>query len=348
MTTVDEGHTAGFSRRLGQLAYWGGGLAAYHRARNGETLTVAMFHRVLAATDPRYASANPTWTVSAGLFTDCLDFFARHFHVVGLPQVLAASRHKPLPPRALLLTFDDGWGDNAEYALEPLQQRRMPAVVFVIAGSIDGDECWQEPLLRAWSEGRLSDSDCRRAWHEATGRDCSWTGMDAFVVRLAGLPDSERKSVLAGLRPAVAKAEASAMLTAGQLAALAAAGIEIQSHGVTHLPLAMAVDLNGELEGSKHKIAAALGMRGTDRICSLSFPHGSYNPEVLGLARRSGYRLLFSSDAVLNVCPNGSPASGLLGRIPMIGSEIVGPGGRLDASRLARWLFIRPRAALCA
>jgi peptidoglycan/xylan/chitin deacetylase (PgdA/CDA1 family) len=330
--------------RLARVAWHGGGLAAWHRLRNRETLTVAMFHRVLHRRDPRWQTANPAWTISAGVFEACLDFFAAHYNVVDLPSTLdAMERERPLPERGLLIAFDDGWSDTESCALPALERFQMPAVVFVAAGAIDGDECWQEPVLRAWSEARIGPPECAAAWELGLGRPCA-PNFDAhdFVLQLAALSARERQAVLGRLGAVLSRPEPRAMLTRDQIARLAASRVAIESHGLTHHPMGRLANPRLELAESRRRLERISGRR----VSSLSFPHGSYNDVVLRAAREEGFRLLFSSDAVLNPCPGGRVAGRLLGRIPMFESEIVGPSGRLDASRLARWLFLRPRAAL--
>jgi peptidoglycan/xylan/chitin deacetylase (PgdA/CDA1 family) len=44
----------------------------------------------------------------------------------------------PLPPRAVLITFDDGYRDNLENAVPVLQRHGYPAVLFVPIGYLDG------------------------------------------------------------------------------------------------------------------------------------------------------------------------------------------------------------------
>ena len=92
---------------------------------------VAMFHRVLPRGGPRWEQAEPAYTISDRVFVECLEFFRRYYTVVSLDDVLAARQGlRPLPPRALLITFDDGWLDNLEVALPPLQRAGLPAGVF--------------------------------------------------------------------------------------------------------------------------------------------------------------------------------------------------------------------------
>ena len=55
----------------------------------------------------------------------------------------------------------------------------------------------------------------------------------------------------------------------------------------------------------------------------------------------SQYRLLFSSDAVLNRCENGWIDGDLLGRIPVNMQGLSDKSGRLAPHKLAPWLFLR-------
>ena len=119
------------------VAYYSGALGLYHRARNARTLTVIMFHRVLDVRDDRWLECDPDYSHSTDLFRESLAFFRRHYTVVSLDEVRAAvDGTRTLPPRALLITFDDGWADNVEYAWPELRQAGLPAALFVAAGFV--------------------------------------------------------------------------------------------------------------------------------------------------------------------------------------------------------------------
>jgi len=60
------------------------------------------------------------------------------YAVVDLEQVLDHyTGGTPLPPRAVLITFDDGYRDNLENALDVLGRHGYPAVLFVPIGFLD-------------------------------------------------------------------------------------------------------------------------------------------------------------------------------------------------------------------
>jgi hypothetical protein len=125
--------------------------------RNRATLTALMFHRVVEPGTPAARHADVRYTLTAPVFAACLHFLAQHYSVVGLEAVLAARLGgAPLPPRALLITFDDGWADNLTVALPLLRARGLPAALFVATDPVADATpwWWQEVLLRALREGR--------------------------------------------------------------------------------------------------------------------------------------------------------------------------------------------------
>ena len=78
-----------------------------------------------------------------------------------------------------------------------------------------------------------------------------------------------------------------------RLGALAAAGMTLGSHGVTHAFLDDLSDeaASAELALSRERLAAACG----HAVDSISFPGGRWNRRTLELAERAGYRRLFGS-----------------------------------------------------
>ncbi|MBV8394961.1 MAG: polysaccharide deacetylase family protein [Actinobacteria bacterium] len=101
--------------------------AALGLAANGETvLRVLMYHKINDIPD------NPT-TVPVGHFDDQLAQLGElGYRVVDLDAVLDHYvLGTPLPEKAVLITFDDGYRDIVENALPVLQKHGYPAVIFV-------------------------------------------------------------------------------------------------------------------------------------------------------------------------------------------------------------------------
>jgi peptidoglycan/xylan/chitin deacetylase (PgdA/CDA1 family) len=98
------------------------------------TLRVLMYHKVNDIPD------NPT-SVPVWRFAEQLASLRElGYQVVGLDVVLDHYTHgAPLPPNAVLITFDDGYRDILENALPLLQAHGYPAVIFIPVAYMDGD-----------------------------------------------------------------------------------------------------------------------------------------------------------------------------------------------------------------
>jgi peptidoglycan/xylan/chitin deacetylase (PgdA/CDA1 family) len=331
------------------VLYHLGALAAYHQLRNRQTLTVLMFHRVLPATECGRLLADPLWTVTAQLFEEILTFVSRHYNLVGLSSVLAArARHTRLPPRALLVSFDDGWRDNLDHALPILRRYGAPAVVFAASDAVQDaqPDWWQDVVLWALRSGRAGITQLCREVDLAHSPESIEAAPDAIALlcRLAALDTGRRNTLLLPLTREFSQAQKGRqMLDPSSLSELAAAEIDIGIHGATHLPLTMLADPAADLKKARTYVeehVAGLDAR------SLSFPHGRYDARIVGAARSLGFELQFTSEAIINACPDGYLDTDLIGRIPVFADQIKGVDEGLSAPRLSAWLFLRPRVKL--
>jgi peptidoglycan/xylan/chitin deacetylase (PgdA/CDA1 family) len=338
-------------RALGRgLAHTTGLLALRHRLSHRATLTVAMFHRVTVPGTRAAHVADPIYNVSAPLFKECLVFFRRHYTVVGLPALRASIAGGPaLPPRSLLITFDDGWQDNLEVALPLLRQAGLSAAVFVAADALNVSPSWwwQEILLRALRNGSARLETLWAAAGEGAPMPSGSTPELALLLRYAALDPPTRLRLLSPYA-AGAEVEGRHMITSAGLRALAAAQVSIGAHGAAHLPLSMMECAAEDLSRAHRVLVGELGSSVTEKLDAVSFPHGRYNAAVLSAAASAGFQLMFSSDACLNATPGGRPMSRLFGRISIEAAAISDPSGALVPSRLATWLFHRPVRSLGA
>jgi peptidoglycan/xylan/chitin deacetylase (PgdA/CDA1 family) len=336
--------------------YVSGALDVWHRRRNRDRLTVIMFHRVLSPRDRRWPVSDPEYTLSDDLFGQCLDFFRKHYNIVALSDLLAArAGQRALPDRALLVTFDDGWSDNEEFALPHLKRTGIPALMFVAGSAIGRDApFWQEQLVHAWRAGRLDAARATRVWRDSSdaepasargagraaddppafgGRD-DLDGLRALIARLEQLEASHRTRVLAGLADVVADGIRH-MITPDQLKALAAARVAIGAHGFTHDPLTR-VDATAELSQVRAALAAIV-----DPAPALSFPHGKFDTATVERARGAGFPMLFTS--VPELPPGEGRGPGVFGRVGFTG-ETITEKGRFAPEKLALHLFRKPHA----
>ncbi len=331
--------------------YFSGALGLYHRLRNADSLTVVMFHRTLRPDDPRWASCDPDYTLGEDLFVSSLAFFKRHYRVVSLRDVLRARRDGTgLPPRALLISFDDGWLDNVDYALPALRSAGLPAVMFVAADAVGARQpFYQERIVAAWRLGKLSldalaASMAEHAGETPGGERVGIDGLRSLIAQLETMPPASRRAVFKRHADALDDG-LQHMIDIDDLARLRAGGVELGLHGKSHVAMTRAEDLANELGGARAAMAAMLSPQSpdeglaSDACATMSFPHGAFDDAIAAQARDAGYALLFTSVPVLN--PVGEKPSWLLGRMGYETDTVANRNGTFRPESLAWYLFRR-------
>lgn len=317
-----------------------------------------MLHRTLSADDPRWATCDPEYTLPRDVFAQVLRFVRRHYNVVGVDQVLAArTGESRLPPRALLLTFDDGWADNADHALPELQRAGLPGLMFVVADAVGRRQpFWQEQLIAAWRRGALRVAELASALGSIDGTGGSvqtpagnedLASLRKLIALIEDLPRDGRTRLLAPFAAAMDDGLRH-MVDAHELERLRAGGVALGLHGKTHVPMTRAEDLDAELQGARASLAASLqaGAAGDGETPArtMSFPHGAFDMDIAQRAHRAGYELLFTSVPVLN--PTRQGPGWLLGRTGFETDTVVDRHRRFRRDWLAWYLFRRPTRSL--
>jgi len=247
-------------------------------------------------------NVDPTWCVPAfrgagarGLERQ-LAFLGRRCNVVPLADALRAlDRDDPLPPRAVALTFDDGYRDQLELATPMLARLGLPATFFLVPGLLDGTaRAWWE--LLAWTftrstrdavawEGRTlglrDDGERRRSLTtvmEALKR-CDHLSRDAALDEL-----SERCSPDGKLE------EQASFLDWDGAKQLARRGFTVASHSLNHAILAEEPTAAQErdLTLSRRRLEGELDVP----VELLAYPNGKqpdYSPATIAAARGAGY-----------------------------------------------------------
>nr|MBA2253477.1 polysaccharide deacetylase family protein [Nitrospirales bacterium] len=71
----------------------------------------------------------------------------RRFRPISLDDLTRALQRQSVPPRSVVVTFDDGYADNLYHAKPLLEQYKIPATLFASTGHLGGDrEFWWDEL----------------------------------------------------------------------------------------------------------------------------------------------------------------------------------------------------------
>lgn len=124
-------------------------------------LWVLMYHRVLPADASEMQDAEPGMVVTPDTLAMHLRVLKQWAEPVHLNDWF--ERHdagKPLPSRAVAVTFDDGWIDNYQHAFPVLQQHAFPATIFLVSDWIDTLQMfWPERIARILRLGILQSPE---------------------------------------------------------------------------------------------------------------------------------------------------------------------------------------------
>lgn len=239
-------------------------------------------------------------TFSTRAFARHMEWVARRFNPIVLEDLTRRLQNgEPMPPRAVAITFDDGYADNYEVALPVLERLGIPATFYVTVGAIERVDraLWFIRLRHAFATSQ------KLAWlDERQGRTYSLTGaqnrhtafLDACEHCARSIPPAQEEIVAAierGLEVDPLSGNG-LMMTWEQVRKLRQKGHLVGSHSMTHPNMAHISEdeARREIEESKRKLEEKLGAE----VRHFSYPHPVLNPnwteKTLALCRDAGFK----------------------------------------------------------
>jgi len=261
-------------------------------APDRQTQGLALLYHRVGATDPDPHRIN----VPREAFADQMSWLQAHCAVLPLDDLVTGARRGTLPPRAVALTFDDGYEDTLMVAAPVLKALQLPATCFVATEALEGThEFWWDTLASALlGDGTYPSTlavqlpDAPRILPTATrGERLFAHGMvyDAVV----GQPASTRSAVVSAVRawaPAVVRGPAGRRMSAGDIARLADYGIAVGAHTVSHpqLPRLSLTDQIREIADCRATLERVVKAP----VTSLAYPFGAFDDTTVAAARQAG------------------------------------------------------------
>jgi peptidoglycan/xylan/chitin deacetylase (PgdA/CDA1 family) len=259
-------------------------------------LCVVNYHRILAAPDPLLESEPDVAT-----FRWQMSVLAGSFNVLPLSEAVAAVREDRLPPRAVCITFDDGYRSVHDLALPVLREFKLPATVFVTSGHLGESNMWNDRIIEAVQTLPANELDLSPF---GLGR-YPLASLDERKRSLAGLteaskylPPAQRRRLVGHLENMVGdQLSHGLMLTPEMVVNLDRHGVEIGAHTITHPILSKLDDAAAarEIAGSKHELEDLIGKP----VRMFAYPNGKvgkdYDARHVAMVQKAGFDAAFTT-----------------------------------------------------
>ncbi len=103
-----------------------------------QKISIVMYHYVREPKRSRYPAIHALKTAR---FRSQIEFFQKKYNLVTAEEVLGAAQTKqPLPPKAMWLTFDDGYADHFTNVFPFLNEKKIQGTFFVPAKAVKENE----------------------------------------------------------------------------------------------------------------------------------------------------------------------------------------------------------------
>lgn len=262
----------------------------------GARLSILIFHRVLPAPDPLVPDIP-----HAAEFETKMRWLRSWFNILPLDQAVDRLYAGGLPPRALAITFDDGYADNEEVAAPILERLGLSATFFVATGFLDGGCMWNDRVIEAVRQCRVDNIDLGELGLGRVEMGSLPQRRDAIPLLLKAIkhlePRLRLEAVDAIAKACEVKAPPALMMTRQQLISLRHRGMTIGGHTVTHPILTRldAVAAREEIQRGKLDIETTLD----EPIQLFAYPNGVPGQDYLGghaqIVEACGFRAAVST-----------------------------------------------------
>ena len=223
-----------------------------------------------------------------------------NFSPLPLLEAVERLQDHTLPKRAVCVTFDDGYADNALCALPVLQKYRIPATVFVSTGFLNGGRMWNDSIIEALRVCKEEVLDLRelelgrynlRSYAQRLG------AVESIIKSIKHLDPEIRRGLVLEIEKRVADLPNDLMMNDSQLQLLSTNEIAIGAHTVNHPILASVSDeaAQREILDSKLSLEGLL----QKQVDLFAYPNGKpgmdYTSKHRELIKELGFRAAVST-----------------------------------------------------
>lgn len=264
--------------------------------KSSSRLLILAYHRVLRKKhnflfDEGVISASPE------AFEEQVKFCKKYFSLIGFQQLKESLESKIiLPPNPLIITFDDGYRDNYEYAYPILKKYNVLATIFLSTGYIGTNRLfwWDEIayIIKKTFKNKIILKDNSFKLNNLDNRKIA---INLILKYVKNISDEVRRNTISQLKDDLKvrmpeDINSTTILNWDQVREMSLNGIEFGSHTVNHPILSNCKEeqMKYEIEYSKNKIEKEIGKK----VIVFSYPVGgenSFNLITKGFIEKAEY-----------------------------------------------------------
>lgn len=278
-----------------------------HRGR----VVILTYHRVVSDDMVRTDHIQPGMYVRVKTFEAHVAYLRKHFVVLALDDIVKRWRADQLDADKAycVITFDDGWQDNYQYAFPVLQQYGLPATIFLATDYIGTDRWfWPDQVMYLLEESKelMSRKELSQAVETAV-RNIPGVGersRQPFSAQLNSRRPIDSDAVVEWCKRLSAEAvsrfvaqlstvvgvvlpQRRVLLNWDEVKEMAGHGISFGSHSCSHRILTQIA--SSEVEQEVSASWQAMHMQGIEPSSVFCYPNGNCNQQVKALVEQNGY-----------------------------------------------------------
>jgi peptidoglycan/xylan/chitin deacetylase (PgdA/CDA1 family) len=260
-------------------------------------LCILNYHHILGSPDPLFDEE-----MDVDTFRWQMTLLAKCFNVISLSDAMGAMASGTMPPRAVCITFDDGYRSTHDIALPILRELDLPATVFVSTAFIDAGNMWNEKIreaVRSLPDGPLELAGSGVSPRSITSLDDRRLAIEELTQVAKYIPPPDRLALTRQLETLAGGVSGEGlMLTSEMIRTMARQGIEVGAHTVSH-PILCSLDDNMaryEIEQCKRDLEAIIAQP----VRYFAYPNGKtgldFDARHAKMAQQAGYEAAFTTE----------------------------------------------------
>jgi len=258
-------------------------------------LMIVQFHRVLSAPDSLLESEPDTVR-----FERQIGWLVRNFNILTVGDALGLLYSRHLPSRALCITFDDGYRDNADNALPILLKHGIRGTFFVTTGFREFGMMWNDRIIEALRHWPQDTIDLTRHGLKTLELPVDRaSAVESLLREIKYLPFAQREALADELLAASGAANQRMMLSEEEIQRLHRAGMEIGGHTEGH-PILRDLPDESAMEQITRNKATLEAITGSP-LTTFAYPNGrpyeDFDARHVEMVRTAGYRYALTTSA---------------------------------------------------